>query len=1206
MLRPARAAAILQLFGVVIVAQLTIQPAAARLTITASSPSPGTILPKGTTATLTCTASAPWFLCIWEGPGGVACQCQTKVGGVNSMCQGYPRLSLSGGANECSATITNVSPEDAGLWRCMLADQTDYATVSRTLDLGVGVAGVLGWAGSLRQGGRLAVKEQEEVEVGCQSLASYPASTIVIEGSDSLTRGRDISQPSATSGGSPTVDVTQTARYRGNLQDNGRSLTCTAVQRDMAGVILYTATVDLKLEVTGAVVGAALAIPIGGIFGIVLGILLLFLLCGLCAFFLISGKGKGSRRGRQWIVSGQEGRAGIATDEHFVDHSDYIEASKTEFPPSVPVVHEVLVKGSSSGEDKLNYDANRSLGFIAWSGGKRASSSRNDMVTPGGLETILMAKGDDSSDSGSSHSSSSSSSNTGGKAKKIKRQNVETDLHQASETVKLLEVERESFNSGIAKYDTTIIYNGRHYEEEDFEKHLATSSGQKVRIVGKRLKEKWKNNLLGILEGEQDDRPSEHISSSSRASLGVDATASAENRDYFRKETGLYQNCTSFFDWSGGLAREEADERQLQQDVSMVVHEENETRRMKSSDLVQTTRRIETAEQTTNTRQVAQALSSFASDIGQGRQLNDDHYYIGSSEYAEVVEEHVSGKYEGDLQYYEGKIKEVVEVDARIMTKEELLTQFYESVEQSEVQQMSQPSRRGTKNEAATEGRETRIIITRGQENKFSSADLSPPPPPALPPDTSTTTHQYIADWIQTENLAPPSSPDSGLSQRSLSPAGPVQNTEEELDRSDESVIVTVNHRMIRRNNSDSGQSESSSSSGSAYKHIADYLKSKQRVQQPHSANITRREDQQIQQRSEAQTPHYAATVRLEEELRSSSSNSSVSQAEPVSQAVRTTIRDNPQKRPGHHHHSTMTKHDQLDLLDSDTSSYQSAEEKIGHSKQAKPDQQHIHSTGNRSKLVSNEQQNFVRTQSSSHQRKEEQQFRDTSEIRSHLVKAEQKHGQPYRHELYHVSDSYNIVNKDKHVQDGEKPLSRPEVSLSKAKQVNAEHYDHGKMDIVHKQYRITQQEIIFYLKKADGIIKVVRRPLISSEQPTMNVKTGPKGKKKAERSPMIRHLSQPDLRRSPPAHSDSTITVENRTFNIEEYENVVVDHQTGGWDRLDHLDNVGLLHHHHHGPTHGQVSGLSGEWRSSGSIFDCRMKCFQEPAADNLPPCLV
>ena len=107
------------------------------------------------------------------------------------------RLSLTGSATECTATIANISPEDAGRWRCMLADQTDYATVSRTLELGVGLAGVIGWAeggSSGRQGGggRLTVKENEEVELACTSMKAYPAPQLTIEGSDSLTRGREV------------------------------------------------------------------------------------------------------------------------------------------------------------------------------------------------------------------------------------------------------------------------------------------------------------------------------------------------------------------------------------------------------------------------------------------------------------------------------------------------------------------------------------------------------------------------------------------------------------------------------------------------------------------------------------------------------------------------------------------------------------------------------------------------------------------------------------------------------------------------------------------------------------------------------------------------------------------------------------------------------------------------------------------------------
>ena len=65
-------------------------------------------------------------------------------------------------------------------------------------------------------------------------------------------------------------------------------------------------------------------------------------------------------------------------------------------------------------------------------------------------------------------------------------------------------------------------------------------------------------------------------------------------------------------------------------------------------------------------------------------------------------------------------------------------------------------------------------------------------------------------------------------------------------------------------------------------------------------------------------------------------------------------------------------------------------------------------------------------------------------------------------------------------------------------------------------------------------------------------------------------------MRRSPPAHADTTIIVEDRTYRVEQYENVMVGagQQVGeDWDRLEHMKNVGLLHHHHHGPSQpGQV----------------------------------
>merc|ERR1712106_1205001 len=59
-----------------------------RLTITSSTPS-GSVMPSGERFDLSCSSSQPWFLCIWEGPMGLACQCQSQEGGVRQMCFVY-------------------------------------------------------------------------------------------------------------------------------------------------------------------------------------------------------------------------------------------------------------------------------------------------------------------------------------------------------------------------------------------------------------------------------------------------------------------------------------------------------------------------------------------------------------------------------------------------------------------------------------------------------------------------------------------------------------------------------------------------------------------------------------------------------------------------------------------------------------------------------------------------------------------------------------------------------------------------------------------------------------------------------------------------------------------------------------------------------------------------------------------------------------
>ena len=56
------------------------------------------------------------------------------------MCQVDQRVRLSGGAKICEMTISGVVPEDAGAYRCVLADREDIVTVARNINIYL-----LGW-----------------------------------------------------------------------------------------------------------------------------------------------------------------------------------------------------------------------------------------------------------------------------------------------------------------------------------------------------------------------------------------------------------------------------------------------------------------------------------------------------------------------------------------------------------------------------------------------------------------------------------------------------------------------------------------------------------------------------------------------------------------------------------------------------------------------------------------------------------------------------------------------------------------------------------------------------------------------------------------------------------------------------------------------------------------------------------------------------
>ena len=158
-----------------------------RLTITSSTP-PGSVMPSGERYDLTCSSSQPWFLCIWEGPRGLACQCQTQEGGVRRMCQGDSRIYLSGSTTTCSMTISAVAVEDIGSYRCVLMDRSLQAVAS-TMEMTVGVKASLSWASMTNNDGiRIEESEQstaavtagEDLMMACRANGGFPESELTI------------------------------------------------------------------------------------------------------------------------------------------------------------------------------------------------------------------------------------------------------------------------------------------------------------------------------------------------------------------------------------------------------------------------------------------------------------------------------------------------------------------------------------------------------------------------------------------------------------------------------------------------------------------------------------------------------------------------------------------------------------------------------------------------------------------------------------------------------------------------------------------------------------------------------------------------------------------------------------------------------------------------------------------------------------------
>ena len=114
---------------------------------------------------------------------------------------------------------------------------------------------------------------------------------------------------------------------------------------------------------------------------------------------------------------------------------------------------------------------------------------------------------------------------------------------------------------------------------------------------------------------------------------------------------------------------------------------------------------------------------------------------------------------------------------------------------------------------------------------------------------------------------------------------------------------------------------------------------------------------------------------------------------------------------------------------------------------------------------------------------------------------------------------------------------------------------DEGK---VRKKYIITQQEIVFYIKNAEGKIHIVHRPLITGE--------------KIYGSLRKRNASQPNL------------------TDVEK-----LDPPGAGLGHIRDVGNINLNPEDIKQPGHQQLLQQDNQWTSSGSIFDCNQGCFSD-----------
>ena len=252
-------------------------------------PEPGHVMVReGGNITLTCSASHPWFLCLWVHPGDDGEKlCSIHDDGEHmNVCSGIDGAEIIVAEdNKCHVKLTNVTLEEAGDWMCLLSQagvyHTDRVMTKLSVATPTNVHIKVTYQNNLEliendpytgqssdivefydvvqedfnEDDILELLEEDSVTVKCEAEGGYPHPQfywrIVEEGQEMESGNQILKEEMIQNQHNVTNLHTSSLKYTAKVVDHGKTLMCATRQRDInTGEALYNVTSSVKLSIT--------------------------------------------------------------------------------------------------------------------------------------------------------------------------------------------------------------------------------------------------------------------------------------------------------------------------------------------------------------------------------------------------------------------------------------------------------------------------------------------------------------------------------------------------------------------------------------------------------------------------------------------------------------------------------------------------------------------------------------------------------------------------------------------------------------------------------------------------------------------------------------------------------------------------------------------------------------------------------------------